>query len=313
MRGERRFWNLQPFEFEWYVPKGGFQWVDGKALDSRQGKRQFFLTNRITSGIPMQRPYKPLEDETGLFRQFVDTPSTQEGILQFANKYGLLGGEASVFVEILLSKTKVPVVEFLSLVEGEGEQERRVGSVTVGERLEVWQKAIIDMKRAVEVFDAIQRRDTQYLAQFIHWQDRDLVLYKRKIGDTTYHSIIGRRETDPGRMNRFRYGDVLLPAQYFLQVFVNQHMEVNPSNARLLWDDMSHPSIFVCPHGLLAALWLQLALAIDGDRTYRSCRVCSKWFEVGLTKRRDAKTCSDSCRKKLSRSEAAAKEKGKSK
>jgi hypothetical protein len=40
----------------------------------------------------------------------------------------------------------------------------------------------------------------------------------------------------------------------------------------------------------------QLAAAIDGDRDYRRCEACKKWFEVSAENRIDAKFCQQSCR-----------------
>jgi hypothetical protein len=309
---ERRFWNLQPFEFEWRVAVSGHQWSAGTAhslgrseLRSQGG---LFLIERVTTGAQLIRRYKPLEGETGLFRLFAETAPTREGVLEFANNHGLLGASASLFVEVRDSEAKRSSRKITSVEEnvpsGEG------SPLTYGEPLELWKKAIGEIKGAVAVFDAIARRDTRYLGQFIEWSDQDLVLYRPSRGP---FRVIGRRETDPDRMKLFTYGDVLLPAQYFLQRLVNEHIEANPSHVRLLWDKMSHPSLFVCPTNLLSAMWLQLALAIDGDRSYRRCRSCPKWFEVGLTKRRDALTCSDACRKRFSRSGEGQRKKGKPK
>lgn len=51
---------------------------------------------------------------------------------------------------------------------------------------------------------------------------------------------------------------------------------------------------------LRAAMWLQLALAVDGDRRYDSCKNCGKWWDA-TDAHPKKKTCSDACRKALSR------------
>jgi hypothetical protein len=51
---------------------------------------------------------------------------------------------------------------------------------------------------------------------------------------------------------------------------------------------------------LIAAMWLQFALAVDGQREYRPCPVCGDWWDA-TEARSDRKTCSDRCRKRMHR------------
>lgn len=53
---------------------------------------------------------------------------------------------------------------------------------------------------------------------------------------------------------------------------------------------------------LIGAMWLQFALAVDGNREYRSCPVCGEWWDSTET-RSDRQTCSDRCRKRRHRAE----------
>lgn len=55
--------------------------------------------------------------------------------------------------------------------------------------------------------------------------------------------------------------------------------------------------LIVSPGELLTALWLQLALAVDGRKAYRQCSTCQDWFEIGKWgSRGDKKFCGNSCR-----------------
>ena len=48
---------------------------------------------------------------------------------------------------------------------------------------------------------------------------------------------------------------------------------------------------------LKGALWLQLAEAVTGDKTYRRCPTCSKWIEFSSEgARADRLFCSNACR-----------------
>ena len=63
-------------DFLWEVALSGHRWGEGGKLEP-------------VRAWPV-RQYAPLED-TGLFRAFADTEPTEEGILAFANQYGMLG------------------------------------------------------------------------------------------------------------------------------------------------------------------------------------------------------------------------------
>jgi hypothetical protein len=63
--------------FLWRVAVRGYQWTADDYLFAPEGSRF--------------REYAPLEDFTGLFRAFAETPITMNGLLGFANKFGHLG------------------------------------------------------------------------------------------------------------------------------------------------------------------------------------------------------------------------------
>jgi hypothetical protein len=51
------------------------------------------------------------------------------------------------------------------------------------------------------------------------------------------------------------------------------------------------------PVSLLGALWLQLAEAVSGNKEFRSCPTCGKWFELSPDVARTNRLfCSDKCR-----------------
>lgn len=79
------------------------------------------------------------------------------------------------------------------------------------------------------------------------------------------------------------------------------------TGAQLLWvADDGCLALRVRPRSLLGALWLQLAQAIDGNARYRSCRVCSAWFELHPDRARsDRAYCSNGCRFKAYRGRQA--------
>src|SRR5262249_20705633 len=92
-------------------------------------------------------------------------------------------------------------------------------------------------------------------------------------------------------------GDVVLGALLFLQEQF-ENMGLIALRPRLTLDRNQRRLVFgVVPESLLAALWLQFALAADGDRKFQRCPACGRWFELApQVNRADRLTCSSSCR-----------------
>lgn len=88
--------------------------------------------------------------------------------------------------------------------------------------------------------------------------------------------------------------------QKILQTLVNESLRGHVS-PRLLREEDGRLTLSYVPDTLLAALWLQLARAIDGDRRYRPCPVCGRFIELSLEKtgkRADTRYCSSACRQR---------------
>lgn len=69
--------------FVWRVATNGYRWNSETAQDDDPK----LAVNSEWS----YREYQPLEEFSGLFRTFADTPLTRAGVLSFAQQYGLLG------------------------------------------------------------------------------------------------------------------------------------------------------------------------------------------------------------------------------
>jgi hypothetical protein len=99
----------------------------------------------------------------------------------------------------------------------------------------------------------------------------------------------------------FRPGDVYLPAMYFVQSFINDSLEDRVA-PRLLWDEDGKPRIYDVPKGLIGALWIQFAQAVEDDKRFRSCLTCEKFFEIPRRGGQSAKMyCSARCKMKAYR------------
>ncbi len=298
--------------FRWRVPEPGFEWIEA---DSDEGVGNAYLVVQADPLAPIRhRSYSPFE-ETGLFRIFGDIPPTQEGVLEFARLYGPLGSENS-------RRRRAPSVV---VNRPKGKSFCQVA----GETLESWAIEHHAMRETIALWDAIktkpegsygkQRSAVEYLSSVIQWSAGVAVSYTRPIPDAKRFielyktwprnkadklALFNSRfqivsQTDSELFEKFTPGDLVLPAQYALQRIVNEKLRQHTSRAELLWDwTRVSPDLRIqlVPCSLIGALWLQLATAIDGDRDYRRCEACKRWFEVSAKVRGDAKFCKQSCR-----------------
>jgi hypothetical protein len=304
------------FGFRQAVPVDGFRWVQARlivndrefsAREFRQNrhledKPQWVLTSGIGSGVPYRtRVGNPFEQHTGLFRYFAQLSDTREAMLGFANEFGSLGIPREL-----------------------GPPEERTGDVqaTSGETWKDWVLSITKMRRAVEIWDLVVAANRSGLAKFIHWQDevRDDAHQVTKFACWIYdtHAHLPRGVSQPARHavpfpgrrseviepfgDLFKPGDILTPAAFLVQRWINDHLEGRVSPRLVFNTDLGKRVVQIVPKNLLAGMWLQFARAVEDNTQFRSCRECCRWFAQSH-KQADRRTvrrefCSDPCKSK---------------
>ncbi len=276
-------------------PRGDAE-QDVHELDKERSRPALF----ITSGLPLEaqgfklRRFAPLA-ETGLFREFAGTAPTPEGVLAFANKYGLLGGRVAAEIEL----------------------DRQAGrAAALGEPLSAWRDQIFFIREALRLWEDTRAGNVERLAKVIRKREvsgDEGVEYQaeehpsNEVGFPCWYEKIATRNVYSDILEAFPPGDLIKPALYLVQRWVNRHLEGNVSPL-MLWDKHRlRLQLYVVPHNLLGALWLQLARAIEGDKMYRQCGACMKWFELSPdTARTNRKFCSNACRSRDYRERTAA-------
>jgi hypothetical protein len=175
--------NFELFRLEWPVHKDGY---------TIKGKTKQILP--VGKDVVM---YNPLE-HSGLFHDFAAVPQTEAGILEFANKYGLL------------------------------------------------------------------RDTTNYVEQWVMWN---------KLMNAFIKSIHSKNHNKQALEN------------------VEKLMQVWPRF------DPDTLNIQFWPDSLLAAMFLQLGLAVSGDKTFRQCVWCGSTFEITPSVARSNRLfCSNACK-----------------
>lgn len=293
MRNELDFW--------WDVHAGGYTWVESTAVDSDKVRKY------LTTGHPLGSPgfefkrYAPLDRHTGLFRTFAEVDPNEEAIKAFADSFGHLGD---------------PIGEMIGMPNHVSDKGQLVGT---GESFGKWTKAILNMRRLVELWNIVQHQDLAALARHIRWHGKgvdylshpDLVPNELPAQPSVFvEAVIAAEKINPDLLEDFQKGDLVRPALYYLQNEVNRWMKGRTSS-RLLWTpDHSKLKLCLVPESLFGALWLQFAQVIERNSEFRRCAECGTWFELRPGSARSDKIyCSNSCRTKaLRRRKAKAKE-----
>ena len=279
------------YQFAWSVPDGGYEIISTKELHQNRKpseEEERFLVERLVDDSWITR-YPPLTAHTGLFREFASLhPASEEEIVKFAGKYGWLGGPM-----------QVPVFRFKP-----GESRIPLPSINpmrqlVGERTTAWEAEAATMEHLVCLWDAATKGDRATLTEFVTWDaNGDGVRYVGILG----RSMIARTNYREEFFRNLKAGELGRPALEFVRTKVTERLDKSGIDNRLLWDpNYRRQRLHVVPTSLVAALWLQFAKAIEGDKEYRQCEQCSRWFEVAAEKREDAKFCQNACRSKAYR------------
>jgi hypothetical protein len=271
------------FGFTWRVDSLGYRWIEAeeflqRASDpSRTPRWEMdtppFLTNRGNNSSTVL--YEPMEEHRTLFREFAFVEQTKAGILSFASEYGLLGGDAPVYVDTR-DPARIDVwAEPLSAWVAEITAFRIL--------LDMW-----DSARAGNIFRLGDRiLVTSPTIATIRWPATDARIITPQM-ESLIARTVGTKD-----LNRFAIEYVRESIRRRLQVLSFADMGQDDGNHRL--------PLSICPIGLLGLLWLQFARSLDG-KDYRRCRQCGEWFEISRPAGRSTKQfCNGACRYKWHR------------
>jgi hypothetical protein len=275
------------FDFVWEVSQAGYEAVEASPPEGADHKPGTYLVPIVPLGrIAEKRTYRPL-DRPALFRTFADTPTTKEGILQFAHEFGLLGFPPT------------PISPPRGFDPGKCVWSR-------AESLDSWGAEIEQMQDAIHLYDSCLAEDKVALSKLIRWEPHFLRYDapKSHFGKPVHHCMIASESGLGYPLSDYKRGDFVGPAWSVLLWIVNVQLQKYPTSPQL-FRDTRKPGLRgvarLIPTSLLAALWTQMHHAIVGRKEYDRCHQCGGWFEVVAEKRKDAKFCSNACRFKAYR------------
>jgi|SRR5262245_33989669 len=292
--------------FEWAVTGSGYRWelahrwdqppssepnraerasVPTGAAHQDRSAPAWCLTDGVATGERHKvRKYLPIR-VPDLFRDFASIHLSKAGILSFAQKFGSLLGTHAGLVRL-----------------SDEDHRRGTRAFYHGEELGLWRDQIRRMRLAVDLLDLLAAGRKDALKRKVMWVGPKHVEYRTGPDETGYAfmAVIASADIEDERLlPRFRHGEVVKPAWFYLQRVVNDGLEGNVSPG-LLWDTQDRElNMFLLPHHLLGFLWLQCARAVERDVNYRKCQACQEWFRVGAAAggaRADKRFCSVRCR-----------------
>ena len=186
-----------------------------------------------------------------------------------------------------------------------------------GEHVDDWVHEILVMRLAVDLWESARQGDTDHLGRMISWDPEGTrvsinthpELQRGQLPEKpayVHRAVIADERLDPDILARFVPGDPIGPALHCMQSLINEHLH-HRASPRLLWEQSrDRLGLYIVPEGLIGALWLQFARAVERDAKFRQCPECGTWFEVAPGRgRTDKQFCSTACRTKAYRKRQA--------
>jgi hypothetical protein len=283
--------------FRWLVYTAGYTIVRARQREWPQSRDLVPMVCRPDDAGSETNLATPL-DNPALFRRFADTPLDEDGVLQFANRYGLLGGHVTVETDVRLP----PSTEFPR------------ESFKTAEPVSAWLNSILRMRQVVALWDMLASGDTQGAQQVIvhdvnglhfHSKPEWFVPDWRRPATSKSEKITSfagehLKAGDPIWYSMDSFGDLTSDALWAIAYITNKELD-GKSRLDVNWR-ARRPVLSHQPQSLLGALWLQVAESINTGKRYRVCKTCDEWFELPLRGSRISREyCSDACRSKAYR------------
>ncbi len=212
------------------------------------------------------RYYNPFAEESGLFLEFARAEASQDGIVRFADQFGVLWHD----------DTGRPGASFYD-----------------------WRANMDCMRSAVHLWQAIRDKDRTALDCHLRWKRSHLEwiseLKKHALGDWQFDS--GPWKRPPGT---YSPGNTICPAADLLDWVIRQTCSRALSMRPVRNKRAIELRLFV--DELRDVLWIQFALAVSGNGQFKNCAECGRPFEVSPSVNRSDKAfCRDACRVKAYR------------
>jgi endogenous inhibitor of DNA gyrase (YacG/DUF329 family) len=282
------FWE----DFEWQREAGGYQWRN-------VASRRVLVARHSGGRVVTYRPFS--KEYSGLFRTFGALDRTPEGVLEFANRYGMLGYpitrkfpagsivDASLVMPSQIQAPGVPPTEWGALVN-DYPRETLSAIRAMSEAGQLDDAFLLSMATLHQLAEAqsLRLQPDEFLGEEFQWNEPP-----RDEGAWTWTSqsvIFARLVSGIDGNNSLLH-----------QGLVNRGL-TRTAAPHLEWSETERTfSLRLCPRSLLGAMYLQIALASTHAQQFKKCPVCGKPIDVSRSSsgaRADAVFCSQACKSK---------------
>ena len=304
--------------FHWQPPAGGHRWVQAHPVTDNWSITRETVQVLRAVGFPMfwetygkpETKYEPLEKASGLFRQLAALEPSPEAILAFADQYGPLTPGRLFVLEGKHGKLPRPPLPrsfttspIRPVNTGRAEELKWIGQwlfggAVPGDSLEFWQQNIRALKALVDLWDALKNRDRKAIEQVAHftWQGKKRVI--------SLVDGLGTPLDEPIRFDQASSETLTLPraAEHALIGALARFTSNAASISLFPPGSRNERRLAIVPRSLRDAVWLQFALAVLENKTFRECEVCGKAFEISPQVARTSRTlCSAACKARAHR------------
>ena len=253
-------------EWKQTVYTGGYHIREAAPLGSQIGSPEagrYVIGTTAAPGAAEFREYDPMETPA-LFLQFADAhPASEEEIISLAKRFGFLFAD-------------------------------QVGLAPVwagGELVSLWCREIKALHDAVTLWEAPSRTLKKWFRV-----EQPGMSYSGPLGNYVVHH---EGILNPSKLFGRPTSKLSEGASFVLQRSIDAKLREHNVSARFVWDSTRFTSkLCFQPSSLASALWLQLAEAIDNDKSFARCVLCRKAFTVTEDKRADSTFCGNACRQR---------------
>lgn len=319
--------------FTWGVPARGYVWKHSARTVPHlggTGAAPFLLPDpKTTKSEPSAPLDEPPSEQTPLFQEFANLSPDPASILEFAKRRGWLGIGEPVVMPSRRRKKGADVQQGESLVRWQREILSMRHAITCwrdiedehverlqqrirpnGEDCIVWEERILCKDLASSSWPVADpppdRHDRSREHRSARLQDRFMAKWQQLSERAREEFGEGREKGVPPTWVRCLYRrhhpylfdkdlcpwNVMVAAKALLADLVNEQLRGTVS-ACLLLDRKRHLTQYIRPRHLLAAMWVQFAQVVHGQRRIIFCKHCHQPFEV--TERRRSKRAHTQC------------------
>ena len=254
----------------WYRLRSHPSIVEAWPADRESAEPEPFLVGEVDA----KTPYDALAaGDSALFLTFQSRVHDADSALTFASEFGFLGA---------------PITERVRLPDS-SKQAAVEAMFVVGDSLGAWLGEADALRRAVALWGAIRRNDRRAMLD-----DPHVAAISRPLNTLS--------QSAPLHLSAVPDPEVRRHALFTLQILVNRGLQapIDRYEARVgaeLRIEGDGLAFRVIGRTLLGDMWLQLALAVGGDKRFRHCPQDARWWELHPDIARTNKVyCSDACK-----------------